>query len=148
MGTNYSANSHDNDQRGLIYQEVVAEYFKELTGEEAIVKDSHGVDVECGKYHFEVKGTKSLYQPCKDKKTKRKFLSVRGWKTRPEDCPDSITHFAFVLDETHLSSKPIIYVVEIAYIRERFMEYPDSVYVRFPLHWVWDHYNYKLSRIP
>ena len=140
--------NHDNSHRGLIYQDIVAKFLEEKTGLQATTAAHDGVDVRCGEYEVEVKGTKSLYQKTKLKKTKRRVHNVRGWKTQPKYCPDTITHFAFVLDEQHVSSKPIIYMVPIEYIRERFEKYPTSEWVHFPLWWVWDHYNYKLSRIP
>jgi hypothetical protein len=140
--------NQDNSHRGLIYQELVGNHLINLTGEEANIKASHGVDVTCGEYRVEVKGTKSLYQETIRKRTKKIDRQVRGWKGQPKFCPENITHFAFVLDECNVSSTPIIYMVDIKHIRERFEEYPNSEWVRFPVWWVWEHYDYKLSLIP
>ena len=148
MSPDYKTNNLSNDAWGSIYQEEVANYFKELTGETPIIRDTHGVDVICGEYYLEVKGTRQLFIENKVRTEKRIFKTIRGWKTRPVDCPDAITHFVFVLDDKNLSSKPIIYVVDIVHIRERFRQYPDAKVIWFPLHWVFDHYNFDLSRIP
>lgn len=139
--------SRDNDQRGWFYQKYVADYLQQKTGEKAIIKDTHGVDVVCGEFKLEVKGTKNLYQKSKKKK-KHKFLTVRGWKADQTACPDEVTHFAFVLTEEDICNYPLIYIVSIEDIKERFKQYPDSQWVHFQLHWVFNHYIRALSKIP
>lgn len=141
-----SSLSQSNNERGYIYQEYVAEHLEELTGEKSTVTRSHGIDVICEKYSMEVKGTESFFQVVK--KGKGKVHMVRGWKSNPSQCPMGITHFAFVLVEKHLCTFPIIWVVPINEITKRFNEFPHSQWVKFPPHWVWDHYDFALSKIP
>ena len=141
-----SSISEENNRKGYIYQEYVAEHLEELTGKKATITKSHGIDVICAKYNMEVKGTQNFFQITK--KGNGKVHMVRGWKTNPSQCPAGITHFAFVLAEKHLCTFPIIYVVPIEEIMKRFNEFPHSQWVKFAPHWVWNHYDFALSKIP
>jgi len=138
--------SEENNKSGYMYQEIVAEHLTELTGKEATVKRSHGIDVVCGEFNIEVKGTKNLHKG--EKRKGKTHYQVRGWKAAPHYCPAEITHFAFVLDEQHLCTFPLIYIVPISCIKQRFDQYPHSQWVHFPFHWVWSHYDFSLSKIP
>lgn len=134
--------SRENDANGEWYQTYIAEYLANRLGEIATVK-KHGVDVTCGDLRVEVKGTKNLFYS-----KKGGYYHVRGWKADQTACPESITHFVFVLIEEHMCDVPLIYVVAIKDIRKQFAKYPNSQWVSFRLPWVWDHYIFELSYIP
>lgn len=143
---NASYQSHTNDQKGYLWQLDVAKHLEKITGQIATVCDTHGVDVICGDYRVEVKGTGSFYQKSKiNGKTRH---AVRGWKGQVSTVPENLTHFAFVLDEEHVNTRAIIYLVGFEDVKKVFDKHPHSQWVYFRVHWVWEHYIYNISRIP
>jgi len=141
--------SRQNDRDGEWYQDVVAKHLEKLTNLNAEIHyNNEGIDVVCGEYKIEVKGTRSLFQQIKTKKKHRKYHTIRGWKSN-RNClkyPE-LTHFAFVLNETDLSSKPLIYFVTLDDIMRRYNKFPNSHWVHFPLWWIFDNYVGSLSRL-
>lgn len=135
--------SIQNDRDGQWYQDLVAKHLEKLTNLDAEVNyNNRGIDVICGEYKIEVKGTKSLFQ-----KTE-KYHCVRGWKSNRNCLSPELTHFAFVLNESDLSSKPLIYLVAYEDILKRYSKYPNSHWIHFPLWWIFENYIGNLSSLP
>ncbi len=144
----------ENDANGTFYQIYVGKYLERKTCQTAIVTKKHGVDIICGDLQVEVKGIKSFHYRLKgSRRTKkgriRKMSQTRHWKIdQTAACPETVTHYAFVLVEKNICNVPLIYLVSIDDIRKRINEYPDSQWVLFWVEWVWDHYIPELSYIP
>lgn len=140
----FSHISADNDANGSWYQSLVAKHLEKKTGLSSYIKETHGIDVVNGKYSWEVKGMKNLFR----KPSKAGGVQVNHWKIDQITCPSDITHVAFVLYEEYIYYQPLIYVVAIGDIKKRFDRKPDTKWIYFPIHWVFNHLIFKLSRIP
>lgn len=144
--------SQNNDQRGSYYQQYVARHLSKITGDPAFVKDTHGIDLVCGDFKVEVKGTKSFYYGKKRYNKVKQRDTIRyshgGWKANKNCIPEDITHFAFVLDVKAFCGYPLIYFVDIKHIREHLAEYPNSNWVHFYFWWIIQYYIPELSNIP
>lgn len=130
------------NEDGALYREAVRHHLETVTGDKNDLKGWHGPDLRIGDMLIEVKGTKSLYY------VRNNYHQIRGWKAcRSNVETEGLTHCAFVLREKHLCSQPLIYVVPIGAVKDRASE-RSTDWIYFPVWWVFQSYDKKLSRVP